>query len=127
MKFAGIHRLPVVFVLKRRFAFDSDDADQNPKLEEVSFLARDCGLPTIIVDSKDPVAVWRVTQESIHRARNAAGPTLIECEVQTARAADPLIQMEHYMRKRDAWDDEWKHETAGRIEVKLNEGAFSGA
>ena len=43
-------------------------------LEEFSFLAKDYGFPSILVDGKDVVAVWRAAQESIHRARNGSWP-----------------------------------------------------
>ena len=126
MKFAGIHKLPVIYVLTRdSSAFDLEPAKRNPALEDVSFVARDCGFPAIIVDANDAVAVWRVAQESIHRARNGAGPTLIECESQLAQSRDPLAQMEHYMRKRGAWDDAWRQSTVGRIEAEIEAAAAS--
>jgi TPP-dependent pyruvate/acetoin dehydrogenase alpha subunit len=119
MKFAGIHKLPMVYVLKRHSAFDLDASNRSPLLDDLSFVARDGGVPAIIVDSNDAVAVWRVTQESIHRARNGAGPTLIECEIQAAYSNDPLAQMEHYMKKRGAWDDEWRQDATDRIEAEI--------
>lgn len=121
MKFAGIHRLPIIYVLIRgsASAFDPDPAKRIPALEDVSFMARDCGFPAIIVDANDAVAVWRVAQESIHRARNGAGPTLIECETLSAHSGDPLPQMEHYMKKRDAWDEAWRQSTMERIEADI--------
>ncbi len=126
MKFAGIHKLPIVYVLKRSSAFDLDPATRNPFLDDVSFVARDCGFPAIIVDSKDAVAVWRVTQESIHRARNGAGPTLIECEIQLAHSSDPLAHMEHHMRKRGAWDEDWRRDAADQIEAEIAQAALAG-
>lgn len=125
MKIAGIHKLPIIYVLKRDSAFDLEPAKRTPVLDDLSFVARDCGVPAIIVDANDAVAVWRVTQESIHRARNSAGPTLIECEIQLVHASDPLAQMEHYMKKRGAWDDEWTRDTANRIEAEITGAAFA--
>jgi TPP-dependent pyruvate/acetoin dehydrogenase alpha subunit len=126
LKFAGIHKLPIIYVLKRRSAFGLEPANRNPALDDLSFVARDCGFPAIIVDGKDAVAVWRVTQESTHRARNGAGPTLIECEIQQAGSSDPLAHMEHYMKKRGAWDGDWKHEAADRIEAEIAGAVFAG-
>ena len=54
-------------------------------LEEFSYLAKDYGFPSILVDGNDVVAVWRAAQESIHRARNGAGPTLIECQTEVGK------------------------------------------
>ncbi len=126
MKFAGIHKLPIIYVLKRSSAFDLDPATRTPVLDDVSFVAHDCGFPAIIVDSNDAVAVWRVAQESIHRARGGAGPTLVECEVRLAHAGDPLAQMEHYMKKRGAWDDEWRRDAAAQIEAGITEAVVAG-
>lgn len=123
MKFAGIHRLPIIYVLKGASTFELGRAQPNPGLEELSFMARDCGFPAIIVDANDAVAIWRVAQESIHRARNGAGPTLIECETQSSFANDPLAQMEHYMKKRGAWDDQWRQDTTLLIGAEMEAAA----
>ena len=117
MKFAGIHKLPIIYV-KSRFAFGLAPAERAPALEELSFMAHDCGFPGIVVEGKDAVAVWRVVHESIHRARNGAGPTVVECETQSSAAGDALDHMEHYLKKRGVWDDEWKRDTADRIDAE---------
>jgi len=107
MKFAGVHKLPIIYV-KSGSVFELVPAKGAPAFEELSFMARDCRFPAIVVDGKDAVAVWRVVHESIHRARNGAGPTLIECETRASSAGDPLEHMEHYMKKRGFWDNEWR-------------------
>ena len=126
IKFAGIHKLPVIFVLKRNSIAEADASERSPALEEVSFMVRECGFPAVIVDGKDAMAVWRVTQESIHRARNGAGPTMIECDTGPSQGSDPLAQMEGYMRKRNAWNDQWRLEAAKQIQTEM-EAAFAAA
>jgi len=126
MKFAGIHKLPIIYVLKLGSAFGLEPGKRSPALDDLSFVARDYGFPAIIVDSNDAMAVWRVTQESVHRARNGAGPTLVECETQLAHANDPLAHMEHYMKKRGSWDDEWRRHAADRIEAEIAAATFAG-
>jgi pyruvate dehydrogenase E1 component alpha subunit len=121
MKFAGIHKLPIIYVLRSSSAFELGPEKRSPVLEEISFMARDCGFPAVIVDGKDAVAVWRVAQESIHRARNGAGPTLIECDTESSPDTDPLAHMEHYMRKRGVWDDQWRRDVADQIEAEIAE------
>ncbi len=58
-------------------------------------------LPAIPVDQHDAVAIYRVAFESIQRARNGGGPTLIHCipfHVNSRQQAqDPLAIMEHYL------------------------------
>jgi len=117
LKFAGVHKLPIVYVVKSGASNEQPSAGQPAYLEQFSFMARDYGFPGIIVDGRDVVAVWRVAQESIHRARNGAGPTLIDCRTESAR--DPLEHMEHYMRKRSTWDEEWRKQVVARISGEL--------
>ncbi len=117
LKFAGVHKLPILYVVKSGASDEQLAAGQPAYLEQFSFMARDYGFPGIIVDGRDVVAVWRVAQESIHRARNGAGPTLIHCTTDSAR--DPLEHMEHYMRKRSVWDDDWRKQLAAQISGEL--------
>ncbi len=116
LKFAAAHKLPIVFVIENGMAGDSEGA---PHLEALSFMARDYGFPGIVVDGNDVVAVWRVAQESIHRARIGSGPTLIDCRTDALR--DPLAHMEHYLRQRNAWDDAWKREIELQIARELED------
>ncbi len=117
LKFAGVHKLPILYVVKSGAPNEQLSDGQPAYLEQFSFMARDYGFPGIIVDGRDVVAVWRVAQESVHRARNGAGPTLIDCRTESAR--DPLEHMEHYMRKRNVWDEDWKNQIAARINREL--------
>ena len=113
LKFAGVHKLPILYVIMNGVADQQSSSEHAPHLEAFSFMARDYGYPGIIVDGQDVVAVWRVAQESIHRARNGSGPTLIDCRTDPSR--DPLTYMEHYMRKRNVWDEDWKRSTEEAI------------
>jgi pyruvate dehydrogenase E1 component alpha subunit len=121
LKFAGVHKLPMLYVVKSAAPNEQLSGDQPAYLEQFSFMARDYGFPGIVVDGRDVVAVWRVAQESIHRARNGAGPTLIDCTTESAR--DPLEHMEHYMRKRNVWDDDWKDKTEAGITGEIQKAA----
>jgi pyruvate dehydrogenase E1 component alpha subunit len=116
LKFSGEQKLPILFVIKNGVA-DQQSSEHAPHLEAFSFMARHYGYPGIIVDGQDVVAVWRVAQESIHRARNGSGPTLIDCRTDSKR--DPLAYMEHYMRKRSVWDDAWRKDTERGIKDEM--------
>ncbi len=120
MKLAAPHRLPILYVVKN--GVPGKPANPGADLEEYSFMARDFGFPAIVVDGRDVVAVWRAAQESIHRARNGSGPTLIDCRMDSTQ--DPLAHMEHYMQKRGAWDDSWKAELSQRINAEIEEAAI---
>jgi pyruvate dehydrogenase E1 component subunit alpha len=91
--------------------------------------------PNIPVDGSDVVAVFRVTQEAVRRAREGHGPAVIECITartntakqyagnETARhiAQDPLIFMEQYLRRKKLWTDEWSHSMIAMVRKELDE------
>ncbi len=130
-KLAGEHRLPLIFLVESDRCRDERSNHWFGKPGDLSQRAHEYGFPGIPVDGDDVVAVFRVTQESIHRARNGAGPTLIECKSsragnpstssgtrrKTAAITDPLAHMEHYLKKRKAWSQAWKEELAHRIKA----------
>jgi pyruvate dehydrogenase E1 component alpha subunit len=78
MNFAGIHRLPVVFVLENnRYAYSTPN--------ELEFAvdpverAAGYGFPGVAVDGNDVEAVFEASRVAAERARAGDGPTLIEC------------------------------------------------
>jgi len=117
LAFAAAHRLPIIFVIENGVSGDGLPCGEAPHLEAFSFFARDYGFPGIIVDGSDVVAVWRVAQEAVHRARNGSGPTLIDCRTDGPR--DPLAHLEHYLRKRQTWDDGWKKQVELSIRSEI--------
>jgi TPP-dependent pyruvate/acetoin dehydrogenase alpha subunit len=78
MNFAGIHRLPVVFVLENnKFAY-STPTDLEFAVDPVQ-RAKSYGFPGVSVDGNDVEAVFEVARVATDRARSGEGPTLIEC------------------------------------------------
>jgi acetoin:2,6-dichlorophenolindophenol oxidoreductase subunit alpha len=124
LKFASVHKLPILYVT-RGGTLEEMGNRRHSALEEFSFVAKDYGFPSILVDGNDVVAVWRAAQESVHRARNGAGPTLIECQTEATSFEDPLEHMRHYMTRRGAWDDTWKHQVVAQISAEIEAAAGS--
>lgn len=93
--------------------------------------------PRITVDGNDVVAVFRVAQEAVRRARAGHGPSLIECVVpesdpvparkQTAAACDPLAFMQRYLQRRNLWADEWQKKIADQFSQELELALANGA
>jgi pyruvate dehydrogenase E1 component alpha subunit len=78
MNFAGIHRLPVVFVLENnQFAY-STPTDLEFAVDPVQ-RAKSYGFSGVSVDGNDVEAVFEVARVASDRAREGEGPTLIEC------------------------------------------------
>lgn len=78
LNFAGVHRLGCVFhVANNRYAISVPLAKQLP-VEDVAVRAEGYGMPGVIVDGSDVLAVYRAFSEAVQRARQGEGPSLIE-------------------------------------------------
>ena len=78
MNFAGVRRLPVVFVLDNNGFAYSTPSHLEYGVTHLAERAAAYGFPGSVVDGTDVVAVYRAAQEAIERARNGGGPTLLE-------------------------------------------------
>jgi pyruvate dehydrogenase E1 component alpha subunit len=79
MNFAGIHRLPAVFMLENnQFAY-STPTHLEFAVDPVE-RARGYGFPGTSVDGNDVEAVFDAARIAADRAREGGGPTLIECQ-----------------------------------------------
>ena len=78
MNFAGVQRLPAVFLLENNgFAYSTPN-ELEFRVDPVERAAT-YGFPGLSVDGNDVEAVFTATQGAVARARSGGGPTLIEC------------------------------------------------
>jgi hypothetical protein len=59
------------------------------------------GIPRIPVDGEDVIAIYRVCQEALRRAREGTGPTVVDCHVMGA--PDDLAFMESFLDRYGLW------------------------
>ena len=119
-EFAVAELLPVVFVLLPPQRDAAKEAAVSP-------LALKCGVPGIAVDAEDAVAIYRVAQESIGRARAGGGAALMECVPfvlegagdRRMRGADAIAGMEAYMLQRGVATRRWMEAEAGAFARRL--------
>jgi TPP-dependent pyruvate/acetoin dehydrogenase alpha subunit len=78
MNFAGVHRLPVVFVCDNNQWAYSTPTHLEYATERLSDRARAYGFGGVTVDGTDVLAVYREAKRAIEQARAGGGPTLIE-------------------------------------------------
>jgi 2-oxoisovalerate dehydrogenase E1 component alpha subunit len=144
LNFAGVHRLPVVFVCENnRYAISVPLELQagNPAIVE---RAAGYGMAGVAVDGSDVPASLAAAQEAVARARAGEGPTLIEAriwrinahtsednqaryrppeEVEDARAHDPVARYERWLIERG-----WLTEaSAGELRDALDREASEAA
>jgi pyruvate dehydrogenase E1 component alpha subunit len=123
---ATVHALPMLFVLRTDYKpggrSRASDSRQFAKPDTPWF-------PAITVDSNDVVAVYRVANEAISRARLGRGPTMIECQPYRLRAKfngngnhshDPILSMENYLRGKGLFRPELKKKIARAAAAELD-------
>jgi TPP-dependent pyruvate/acetoin dehydrogenase alpha subunit len=79
LNLASRQNLPIIFVRHLELCEGLDNAPVRRKINDAPPEALAFGVPLIQVDGNDVVAVYRVASESIGRARDRRGPTLIDC------------------------------------------------
>ena len=91
LRTAARHKAPILYVLL-------------PAPSNFDWSARAIreNVPCIPVDTHDAVALYRVAQETMLRARNHGGPSLIDCkQVQLSRGdSNPVSRMEAHLRRK---------------------------
>lgn len=80
MNFAGVHRLPVVFVCENNLYAISVPWRKQAAVADVSLRAHAYGFPGVTVDGNDVLAVYAAAREAVQRARRGDGPTLLEAK-----------------------------------------------
>ena len=78
LAFAGVHRLPVVFICNNNGWATSVPASAQNADTQVSKRAEGYGFPGVTVDGLDPLAVYQAVKTAVDRARSGDGPTLVE-------------------------------------------------
>ena len=77
---AAVWDLPMVLVCENNGYAEFTSQAQHMKLENIADRAASYGMPGVIVDGMDALAVRAVALEAVERARRGGGPTLIEAK-----------------------------------------------
>jgi 2-oxoisovalerate dehydrogenase E1 component alpha subunit len=141
LNFAGIHRLPLIFVCENnRYAISVEQSKQMA-VANVADRAPAYGFPGILVDGNDVLACFAAMKEAVARARAGQGPTLIECktyrfqphtsddddrsyrsreEVEEARHHDPVLLFAGYLTGQGLARDEEIASMAEEVKADLD-------
>ena len=141
LNFAGIHRLPVVFICENnRYAISVEQSKQMA-VENVADRAAAYGFPGVVVDGNDVLACFAAMKEAVARARSGGGPTLIECktyrfqphtsddddrtyrsreEVEKARLHDPVSRFATYLTEQGLARNEEIASMAEEVKAELD-------
>ena len=109
---AGVWKLPIVWFCENNGLAVSMPFKDSSSVAHISDRGSAYGMPGVLVDGQDAVAVYEATQAAVDRARRGEGPTLIEamtCRFRGHYEGDPQEyrdrdELERLKRERDPLD-----------------------
>ena len=144
MNFAGVHKLPVIFVCENNgYAISVPLAQQVGGLS-VAARAQGYGFPGVTVDGGDPLACYAAAKDAHDRARRGEGPTLIETvvvrltshssdddqrryrdpgEVEKLKEHDPLMLFSNRLLAAGLLTDQRDAELRAEVKTEINQAS----
>ena len=141
MNFAGVHKLPVIFVCENNGYAISVPQRLQMGIGDVANRAEGYGFPGVIVDGLDLLASYEATREAIAHARRE-GPVLLEMklerlmphttddadtryrpkeEIESARTRDPVQAFGNFMLEQGYLTEEQQEEIRAAARRAINE------
>jgi acetoin:2,6-dichlorophenolindophenol oxidoreductase subunit alpha len=77
---AAVMKLPVIFVCENNMYGEYTHISKSTAVPNIADRACSYNIPGIIVDGNDVLKVYAVAKTAIQRAREGAGPSLVECK-----------------------------------------------
>lgn len=141
LNFAAVQKAPLVLVLENNLWAYSTPSYLQTAVTDFADKAKGYGIPGVIVDGNDVLAVYEVAKEAVERARRGEGPTLIEAKtfrrkghaqhdpakyvpawmLKEWEAKDPIARFERHLTENGLWTEREKNEILARIKSELEE------
>jgi TPP-dependent pyruvate/acetoin dehydrogenase alpha subunit len=80
MNMAGVMKLPVIFICNNNAYAYSTPTSKQYAVKDLAMRGAAYGMPGIVADGNDVLAVYAVVAEAIANARQGRGPSFIECK-----------------------------------------------
>ncbi|GAC1344706.1 MAG: pyruvate dehydrogenase (acetyl-transferring) E1 component subunit alpha [Ktedonobacteraceae bacterium] len=142
LNFAGVFQAPVVLVVQNNGWAISVPRHKQSAAPTLAARGIGFGIPSVLVDGNDILAVYDVMQQAVGRARSGQGPTLVETltyrigahttsddptryrstdEVEAWRAKDPIARFQRFLIDRGLLDEEQARQIIEAVEEEINE------
>jgi 2-oxoisovalerate dehydrogenase E1 component alpha subunit len=144
MNFAGVHKLPVIFVCENNGYAISVPLERQVAGGSVATRAAGYGMPGVVVDGGDVLACYAAAKEAHERARRGEGPTLIEArvvrltshssdddqrryrdpaEVEALKERDPIPMFANELRSMGVLTDERDDQLRAEVKAEVNDAS----
>ena len=117
---AALYKLPCLFVCENNGFGEYTSQKRHQAIRDVADRAAGYGMPGVIVDGMDVIAVYEAAGEAVDRARRGEGPTLLECKTYRYYDHVGVRGMGIAYRSKDEVE-EWKRRDA----IQLLEGRLA--
>lgn len=121
MNMAALWDLPIIFMCENNGYAITTSYKNSVSVDHVSDRASAYGMPGVLVDGQDAIAVWEATDEAVRRARAGEGPTLIEA--MTYRFEDHSLGLDRVRKSEYRTQDEID-EAMKRDPLEIHRGAM---
>jgi pyruvate dehydrogenase E1 component alpha subunit len=141
LNFAGVQRLPIVFVCENNQYAYSVPLEKSMAIDDVADRAASYGFDGVAINGNDVLAVYQATQGALALARTGGGPTLIECktyrwhghsehdkafyrteeELAMWKSRDPIPTFTTYLQSMNVLSPEKLAETEQRVKTTIDE------
>jgi pyruvate dehydrogenase E1 component alpha subunit len=121
MNFAGVRRLPMVFICDNNQWAYSTPTHLEYACEHLADRAQSYGFDGVVVDGTDVLAVYREASRAIEKAREGGGPTLIECL--TLRMEGHAVHDDAFYVPKELFEEWAKRDPLERFRFFLKENA----
>lgn len=108
LNMAATWKAPIVFYCENNLYEIFSHIKDTTAIEDIAYRALGYGMPGVVVDGNDALAVYQVAYEATMRARTGAGPTLVETKTYRweGHSTNDTIYYGGYRTKEEV--DEWK-------------------
>lgn len=103
LNMAALKRWPVIFVCENNLYAATTHVSGNCPLENIADRAAAYGIPGVVADGNDVLAVADTAEAAVARARAGQGPTLIEFKTYRHRAHCMVIPEHRAYQERTTW------------------------
>ncbi|OCA85600.1 pyruvate dehydrogenase (acetyl-transferring) E1 component subunit alpha [Bacillus sp. FJAT-27225] len=143
INFAGAFKSPAIFVIQNNQFAISTPREKQTAAKTLAQKAVAAGIPGVVVDGMDPLAVYKATRDARERAVNGEGPTLIETityrygphtmagddptRYRTKdldnewEKKDPLVRFRKFLENKGLWSEEQETEVIEQAKEDIKE------
>ena len=116
INFASLKKLPVLYIISNNQYAEGMALATHISVEDIAVRAAGYNMPGKIIDGNDVLEVYREVQDSVERARNGEGPTLIECKTYRIR---PHCEANTENRPQEELDAAWEKDPVPRMKQHM--------